>query len=102
MKICLVTEEYIPHVKRFSLTLKIEEVLSRENEVHLVAISFDRDYKPKGLILHSVNLPNHDEFNLKQRALANIILSYKVWEVCRKEKIDVVYGWWPVAYFASI
>jgi glycosyltransferase involved in cell wall biosynthesis len=22
--------------------------------------------------------------------------------VCRKEKIDVVYGWWPVAYFASI
>jgi len=102
MKICLVTEEYIPPVKRFSLTLKLAETLGEKHEVHLVGINFDPSYRPKNFIFHPIKLPKHDEFDLYQRIVANLKLTKKVSSVCKKHDIDIIYGWWPVAYWASM
>lgn len=104
MRICLVTEEAIPPIQRFSLTFKLAKVLAenKQNEVHLVAPNFDKKYNPKNFKFHSINVPKWDLFDLKQRIITNIKLTSKVSEVCRKYNLNLIYGWWPVAFFASI
>lgn len=100
-RICLVTEEMIPPFRRFCITQRSAEFLSSEFDVHLVYVKSPiEDYKSKGIHTHSVNL-NWNQFDAKSRILAQFKLLRKTMKVCRRYKIDLVYGWWIPAFLAS-
>ncbi|MDY6864316.1 MAG: glycosyltransferase family 4 protein [Thermodesulfobacteriota bacterium] len=99
--ICIVTEEKIPPVYRFSLSFKLAEHLSSNTEVHLVSLTDQGAYSLTGIEFHPVCVKNWSLFSLKKRFIANVKLLYKVCYVCCKYKIDLLYGWWPVVFIAS-
>lgn len=101
MGICIVTEEAIPPVQRFSLTQRIAETLGSEFEVHLVSVKSSLKDFPKKVHFHPVEVKGWDLFSLKQRARANIKLINQICRVCRQYEIDLVYGWWPAVFVGA-
>jgi len=103
-KVCIITEETIPPIQRFSLTLRLAETLGKECQVHLVAIgrNSSTDYLPKNVWFHPIEVKGWDLFSLRQRIRANIKLLRKVLKICDKHDIDLIYGWWPISFLASI
>lgn len=103
MAIVLVTEESIPPVYRFSLTEKLAiEIADKGYPVHLICVKGSGDFFHRGVKYHPVQVSEWNLFELKKRVEANIRLISKVFELCRTEEIRLVYGWWPILFFAKL
>ena len=100
--ICIITEEKIPPVQRFSLSLKLAENLAPDLDVHLISLSDNPEVSIMGVNFYGVKVKNWDLFSLKKRIIANLKLTHKVCQVCAKNKIDLIYGWWPVAFISAL
>lgn len=99
----LVTEEAIPPVYRFSLTEKIAiEIADKGHPVYLVCVKGNGDFSHRDIQYHPVEINGWSLFDLKKRAEANIRLILKAVQLCRKEDIRLVYGWWPVLFFTRL
>lgn len=103
MSIVLITEEAIPPVYRFSLTEKLAlELANRGIEVYLVCRKGEGDFGHNGINYCPVDVKEWSLFKLKKRAEANIRLLLKVIKLLNWERIKLVYGWWPVLFFARL
>ncbi len=103
MPVLLVTEEAIPPVYRFSLTEKIAiEIANKGYPVYLVCVKGNGNFYHGGIQYHPVEINGWNLFNLKKRAETNIRLVLKAVQLCRKEDIRLVYGWWPVLFFTRL
>lgn len=101
MSICVVTEESIPPVQRFSLTLRIAETLGLESDVHLVSLNTDPNYMPENVCFHPIKVKGWNLFSLRHRILANIRLVKKIHQICQEYEIDLIYGWWPAVFIGA-
>ncbi len=103
MSIILVTEEAIPPVYRFSLTESLAKELSRRGiEVYLVCRRGDGEFSHAGIYYEPIDVKDWSLFNLKKRAEANLKLLINVIRLIRMKDIKLVYGWWPILFFARL
>jgi len=101
--ILLITEEKIPAAYRFSLTQKLAEELADRGEcVYLVSTSDGAKLEYPGIIHKPVVMKNWDLLNLMSRLKANIRICLKTLILCYTKDIKLVYGWWPILFFAKI
>jgi len=103
MSIILVTEEAIPPVYRFSLTEGLAKELARRGiDVYLVCRRGDGEFRHAGIHYEPVDIKGWSLFDLRKRAEANLRLLFKVIRLLRTKDIKLVYGWWPILFFARI
>ncbi len=103
MAIILVTEEAIPPVYRFSLTEKLAIEISKKGyPVYLVCLKGSGEFRHEDIVYCPVEVKDWSLFNLKKRTEANIRLAIKVLQICRKKDVRLVYGWWPILFFAEV
>jgi len=103
MSIILVTEEAIPPVYRFSLTESLAKELARRGiDVYLVCRRGDGEFRHAGIHYEPVDIKGWSLFDLRKRAEANLRLLFKVIRLLRTKDIKLVYGWWPILFFARI
>ncbi|MBI5196130.1 MAG: glycosyltransferase [Nitrospirae bacterium] len=101
MAVVLITEEAIPPVQRFSLTQKIAEELADSGvPVYLISVRGRGEFKHKGVVHVSVDVPGWNLFAITQRIRANLKLCAETLWLCRRNNIKAVYGWWPIVFFA--
>lgn len=103
MSIILVTEEAIPPVYRFSLTESLAKELARRGiEVYLACRRGDGEFSYAGIHYEPVDVKGWSLFDLRKRAEANLRLLIKVIRLLRTKDIKLVYGWWPILFFARL
>jgi len=103
MSVLLITEEKIPAAYRFSLTQKLAEKLADRGErVFLVSTSDGAKLEYPGIIHKPVVMKNWDLLNLMSRLKANIRICLKTLMLCYTKDIKLVYGWWPILFFAKL
>jgi len=103
MSILLITEEKIPAAYRFSLTQKLAEELADKGEcVYLISTSDGAKLEYPGIIHKPVVMKNWDLLNLMSRLKANIRICLKTLSLCYTKDIKLVYGWWPILFFAKL
>ncbi len=104
MSIVLVTEEAIPPVYRFSLTESLaKELANRGKKVYLVCRKGYREFNHENIHYEGIEVKDWTLFDLRKRAEANLRLIFKVLNLLRKKRdIKLVYGWWPVLFFARL
>ena len=100
--IILVTEEMIPNVQRFSLTEKLAiDLANKDCNVYLISLKGKGEFHCEGVEHIAINMPDWSLFKLKERIKANLALCYYSLKICYTKHIDLVYGWWPIMFFAK-
>jgi glycosyltransferase involved in cell wall biosynthesis len=100
MSVCIITEEAVPPLRRFSMAYRSAEYLCSEFEVHLVYVKSPLSIVSDKIYLHPIDI-RWDEFNLTARLKTQWKLIETIIQVSRKYKIDLLYGWWLASFIGG-